>query len=320
MLGWMVTGFVIAGAATWLVLYPPFARDSAIVRIFLSIWFWLTLLPLALFFVAVWIRVDAYGLTAERVLLVASGTWAALLAAIFLVGRGDIRFIPGFAAVVLLAVSIGPWNFVALPVFEQGARLSRLLAIGSDPTSSVSTPKWNEAQRQEARSAISYLMFNDGTGHLDNLLLTHGIVWDESRADPYALMAELGNPMAESVGRSAVSPSIVLLRDPSSPVELTATPYYVGHIYLQGYPALHPSLGLATQLLDSSLVVMREDAELARVDLHPLHFANDGKVFPSRGLDFVVEGRTFRLVGEQVTLTDGAVTYVDAMLFSATAD
>ena len=46
MIGWMVLGFVMAGAATWLVLYPPFLRGRVIVRAFRRSWFWATLIPL----------------------------------------------------------------------------------------------------------------------------------------------------------------------------------------------------------------------------------------------------------------------------------
>ena len=56
MLGWMVLGFVTAGAGAWLVLHPEFLRDSIIVRFFRRWWFWLTIVPLILYFVAVQVR------------------------------------------------------------------------------------------------------------------------------------------------------------------------------------------------------------------------------------------------------------------------
>ncbi len=111
MIGWMVLGFVTIGAATWLVLHPPFVRTRTLVRLFRIWWFWLTLIPLGLFFIAVSIRIEAYGLTDERMLLVTGGIWATMLAVVFLVGRGDIRLIPALAGLILLLVSVGPWNY-----------------------------------------------------------------------------------------------------------------------------------------------------------------------------------------------------------------
>src|SRR5690606_31332160 len=84
LLGWMVLGFVVAGAAAWLVLHPPFLRERPVPRLFRRFWFWLTLIPLVLLAVAIFVRLDAYGLTMERVLVALGGLWAALLAVVFL--------------------------------------------------------------------------------------------------------------------------------------------------------------------------------------------------------------------------------------------
>src|SRR5690606_18803673 len=46
MIGWMVLGFVVTGAGTWLVLHPRFMREKPLVRLFRRLWFWLTLVPL----------------------------------------------------------------------------------------------------------------------------------------------------------------------------------------------------------------------------------------------------------------------------------
>lgn len=84
MLGWMVIGFTIVGAANWLVLHPKFMHSRFLVKYFRNLWFWLTLVPIALYVVAVWVRIDAYGFTSERVGLVAGGLWAAALTLAFI--------------------------------------------------------------------------------------------------------------------------------------------------------------------------------------------------------------------------------------------
>ena len=147
-LGWMVLGFVMAGAATWLVLHPPFVRDGAIVRFFHRTWFWLTLLPLGLFALALYIRIDAYGFTPERLLLVCGGLWAVVLSLTFLARRGDIRMIPGLAGLFLLIASIGPWNLENLPRIQQGLVLDGLLTrLGPNGPSVPPTPGWSPEER-----------------------------------------------------------------------------------------------------------------------------------------------------------------------------
>ena len=155
MIGWMVLGFVVIGAATWLVLHPPFMRTQALVRLFRRWWFWLTLIPLALFFVAISIRIDAYGLTDERMLLAAGGIWAAVLAVIYLLGRGDIRLIPALAGAILLALSVGPWNYADLPVSSQALRLDGVVMnAGADKSASPPRADWNAAEIAQARGII----------------------------------------------------------------------------------------------------------------------------------------------------------------------
>lgn len=324
-LSWMVLSFVIAGAATWLVLYPPFVRESAIVRAFQRLWFWLTLLPLVLFFLAVWVRIDAYGFTPERLVLVWGGVWATLLSLIFLIGRGDIRMIPGLAAVALILMTFGPWNLDNLPRWQQGLRLDLLMSKpGPNGESPAGPAAWTSQETASARSAIEYLAYSgpESRAELARILRVYGHEFAADTADTYAVFTALGIALQEELVRPgpAVAPAIMLLRDQTVPVELTTTPYYIAHVYVQTYPALLPSQGFTTQLVDSALVVARDSVELARTDLQPLLLANDGQRFPSRGVDFAVEGRLFRLVPEQVTLTNNAITYVDAMLFSATAD
>ena len=147
MIGWMVLGFVVAGAATSLVLHPAFMRRRPLVRLFHRAWWWLTVIPLVLFAIAVWVRVDAYGLTSERLMLISGGIWGALLALAFLFGREDIRLIPALAGAILLVFSIGPWSYSAMPNADQGKRLGALLALKADLTASVSSPtSWGESR------------------------------------------------------------------------------------------------------------------------------------------------------------------------------
>ncbi|MGV3490704.1 MAG: DUF4153 domain-containing protein [Devosia sp.] len=232
MIGWMVLGFVVTGAATWLVLHPPFMRGKALTTLFRRVWFWMTLVPLALFFFAVEERVSAYGLTTDRVLLIAGGVWAAVLAALFLLRRGDIRLIPGVAGALLLLISIGPWNYVHLPIAQQGLRLEALLAApGANGVSFP--PEWDAGQVADAGSAMAYLYRTDeGRARLNEALAPHGL--DASVAKgftPTSVMEQLGYDWP--VPRESMV--IRLVRDRASQIDVSATPIYLGQTNLFAY-------------------------------------------------------------------------------------
>lgn len=317
-IGWMVLGFVVAGAATWLVLHAPFLRERGIVRLFRRWWFWLTLIPLALFAIAVWVRVDAYGLTSERMLLIAGGVWAALLAIAFLVGHGDIRLIPALAGVLLLILAIGPWNMVALPHHDQGTRLSRLLADG-DPTSSVAVPDWDAAQLAEARSAILYLNREEhGRQVLARMLLDHGIVHDVADRDVSILMAKLGYPDALAPPESRYTSAA---RDRGSPLDVSPTPYYLGHGQVGGGVIGN---GIAIDVDAGVLVVSRDGAEAARVPLAAWAGRQAADTLADPWIAFAIGSRSFRILVESAAWRGGTtgdgddreVTNVVGSLFS----
>ncbi len=293
-IGWMVLGFVVAGAATWLVLYPPFLDRKPLVRLFRRAWFWLTLIPLALFFLAVWIRVDAYGLTTERLLLVSGGVWGAILSVVFLIGRGDIRLIPALAGGILLVLSFGPWSYLAWPDHDQGARLSRLLSDVKDPTASVATPDWDAEEQARARSAVDYLFGSDhGKQTLERVLLDHGFVWEGSWTDPGLLMRDLGYP------DGAVSQDVVNYapRANDVPVDVSPTPFYIGHQEVWSGAVPRDLLGFNLTLNnEGALEVYRDGTRLSVVDLAGWAAAQRPDQLTTPWIDFTAEGVNFRIV------------------------
>jgi hypothetical protein len=327
-LGWMVMGFVIAGAGTWLVVHPPFARTSRIVRFFRATWFWLTLLPLALFFVAVFQRVDAYGLTEERVLLGWGGVWASLLALAFLLGRDDIRFIPGLAAICLLFATSGPWNLENLPRWQQGMALDLMLSsAGPSGESAGVRPDWTREQAARAAGAINYLGESDaGRRELERVLVLHGFGLDAGGISAPTAIDILGLTNPALVGQPV---HVSLRRDFKTPVDVSATPWFLGKVQVPWSSAATPSVDFALQIEGQRLRVMRNGAEAASADLNPLIAGNGGTALAQSAIDFDLDGRRFRLVADLVSVTKAAdesggnpaVDYIEGALFSSsTAD
>lgn len=321
-IGWMVLGYVVAGAATWLVLHPEFMRERALVRLYRRLWFWLTLIPLALFALAVWVRVDAYGLTTERVLLIAGGVWAALLAAVFLIGRGDIRLIPALAGGLFLVLGVGPWNLVALPDNDQGARLSQLFAAGAaDGTGEA--PIWDAEQAAEARSAISYLNREPhGREVLQRVLLENGITYDANERDIVPLMEKLGypawDPQLQGVGTAQ--------RDLTMGVDVSATPYYLRQV--EAYFSSGMEERLFLRLSDGHLIVRHTNEVLLRLDLADWAARQTDAKLVEPWIDFAVGEQNYRYVVTTATWRDGTgpnadrreVTSLSGELFSDAAE
>ncbi|MCB9993759.1 MAG: DUF4153 domain-containing protein [Hyphomicrobiaceae bacterium] len=316
-LGWMVLAFTITGAANWLVLYPKFMDERRFVRVFKSVWFWLTLLPLALYALATFVRISAYGLTEERYLLIAGGVWALALAVLFLTRRfADIRLIPGLAGLIFLILSFGPWNLINLPESDQLSRLDR--AIPADPTVQNA---WNAEAAAQARGAIGFLNRSD-----------------ESRAKVRALLATHGIEVESGSGWSAWREALHLPSDPiesgwdyanetfdpaSVPVELGDWSVLAGNVSLGPWETnFGPDLTLT--LYGERMIVKRGNAEIASFDLNSwLIVQRPEKVTPP---DFVLEikGVPYRFVGLSASLqfepnADGTqmagVTNLDLLVF-----
>ncbi len=184
-LGWMVLGFSITGAIAWLLVYPSFMREKFMVRLFRFSWFWLTIIPLILLAVALYIRIDAYGLTFLRILLMAGGVWAFLLAVAFLSRKfADIRLMPALAGLLFLILSIGPFNAVYAPLLNQAARLDSAISSAIPLTMSVfeaDEANWSKEDAEKARGAIKYLYFDDdGKKLLGKILAKHGLEYDDN--------------------------------------------------------------------------------------------------------------------------------------------
>lgn len=316
-IGWMVLGYLVTGAATWLVLHPPFMRDKQIVRLFRKFWFWLTIVPLLLYCTAVFIRVDAYGLTSERVLLVAGGAWAGLLTLAFLWRRlADIRLIPALAGIILLIISVGPWNVQNAAVANQSARLkSAMQAVSWTPENN--TPSWDAQNASQAESAFDFLTDQDDNSALSAIFATYGLssdalaALDASSIDMLNLPEELGDgPTHFTLG----------VEGTGSQVDVGATTIYLGDFIV--YPdntSEHANLRFSFDGID--MVVSRAETEIKRISLEPWRSLQGSELITEPLLTFAVEDKNFALIIKYATFErkDALnVTHISGLLFSDT--
>lgn len=299
-LGWMVLGFTITGAANWLLLHPAFMRSRLLVRLFRAYWFYITIIPIALYAVAVWIRIDTYGLTPERLLLVAGGIWATSLTVAFLSKRfADIRLIPAIAAILLLVVSIGPWNMVNSALLNQGQRLQVALETVAW-TAAEPEVEWPLELARQANGAVRYLSRHKGEAILDEIFSPLGVErseWDET---PGKLKEMLHlPPLNEGAWRSGF-----YLTPPTepSPVDIGATPIFVGQVGIYDYKPV--KLGAwELRLSGADLQFWENDIQVKTVNLTDWIASQDiaaGHV-TNPLLTFTVDERKFAVIAQFIS-------------------
>lgn len=118
--GWIVPLFALTGILTFLAT-ASMERLNRVADGFRRVWFFIMLPPVALFVIALWLRVDAYGLTDQRYLAMLAAVWFVAVGAAFAIGgwRSDVRLIPVSLALILGLGAVGPWSLTPMVVKSQ---------------------------------------------------------------------------------------------------------------------------------------------------------------------------------------------------------
>ncbi|MBJ3775235.1 DUF4153 domain-containing protein [Acuticoccus mangrovi] len=128
--GWIVPLFGVAGAASYLAVAGS-AAPGRMGRLFLVSWFPVTIAPLVLYGIALWMRVASAGVTPARYLGVLCGVWLAALAlgALPAGRRFDPRLIVVTLALVLALGAVGPWSLRPVVAKSQADRFVERLDV-----------------------------------------------------------------------------------------------------------------------------------------------------------------------------------------------
>lgn len=124
MVGPLVCGVGGLGVFTLLLLRPAAERPGGRwIALFSRLFFAAVLPALALFFVAVGMRVRQYGFTEERLALFVLGGWLAALSVFALVRKGfALVVVPTSLFAVVMLGTFGPWSVFAFSLRDQVAR------------------------------------------------------------------------------------------------------------------------------------------------------------------------------------------------------
>ena len=206
--GWisyLVSGLAVAGILSLLLVHPDRmgAARNWIDRYALA--FWIAIVPAAaMVLLALWQRVDQYGITERRYLLGAMALWLAATALHAAVTRTrEIKGIPLTLALLGVVTFVGPWSAYAVAERSQVGRLEALLGShgalvdGRVMPDTVAIPY--EAFGQ-AEAVVFYLVEHHGTDGFEGWYAEEGTASDEAAeadATAEADVAAEGEPGAE---------------------------------------------------------------------------------------------------------------------------
>jgi hypothetical protein len=171
-IGWLVSSVAAAGILSLLLLQPIREREENRWVGTYARWFYVALIPsIAMLLLAIWKRIDQYGVTERRYYLVVLSLWLAGIALFYIFRRhGSIKVIPATLGLLAVLTIAGPWGAFAVSERSQVARLEGILeangmlvgGILDAPPAEVSF-----ADRREISAIIRYLSQTHGVAALD---------------------------------------------------------------------------------------------------------------------------------------------------------
>ncbi len=128
-LAYMITGFASVGIVTYLVVWPYWEEGlvNKAADLFMRFFFLILAIPVVMQMVAIFIRINEYGMTENRYLILVAGVWFAFLSIGFAIKKLRLKHIFISLALLLFIVSWGPWGMSAVSTYSQKARLENIL-------------------------------------------------------------------------------------------------------------------------------------------------------------------------------------------------
>jgi hypothetical protein len=172
-IGWLVSGVASAGILALLLVYPVREREENRWVDSYARWFWIVLLPaIVMLWLAIWQRVDQYGVTERRYFLTILSIWLAGIAVYYtLRGSQRIILIPASLCVLALATFAGPWSPYATSRRSQTHRLEEILTRNGmleEGTIRQASTAVDFLDRREINAILRYLLETHGTGSIED--------------------------------------------------------------------------------------------------------------------------------------------------------
>ena len=167
-IGWLVSSVATVGILSLLLTFPIAERaENRWMRTFAR-GFYIALLPsIVMLWLAIWKRIDQYGVTEARYFLAALSLWLAGIAVYYAVTHSrNIKLIPVTLCLVALVTFDGPWSPYSISQRSQVHRLASVLersGILQDGSIRPATGPVDFDDRREISAKIRYLVSTHGT-------------------------------------------------------------------------------------------------------------------------------------------------------------
>lgn len=177
-IGVLVLSYGLIGAVTILFAYPTHNSGGPLTRYFWRYWFAMSVIPVGLLAVAIFLRIDQYGFTSNRYVAWMVVLWLAVFAILFTIRREqrNLRLMVGVLAVFLLLAAFGPWGARGVGarhqtvLLEQVLHKNKMLDKGQVRyISDKDSQGISEADLRQIKSIIWYLQGQDNLNRLEPL-------------------------------------------------------------------------------------------------------------------------------------------------------
>ena len=125
----MITGFILAGIVTYQISWPFVFGGMAnkLLRLLMKHFFTLMIVPVLVLFYAIYLRIDQYGFTEQRYIILIAALWFAFLSLGFAFKKLQLKHITISLAILLFFATWGPWGMKNVSYVSQHNRLEKIL-------------------------------------------------------------------------------------------------------------------------------------------------------------------------------------------------
>lgn len=167
-----ILGLSFIGMLTYAMSYGDIERFDAFKKKFFTAFFALLLPLVGVLFIAIGLRIQAYGLTIHRCLVIVGGVWLAMTAVYVLVrAKRPLPFMVYSGAFLVCFSLVGPWNVFRISLSNQVRHLERTLTeFGILVDEKIAAPQepWQVSREahDSIRSSIRYIVAQGGADRI----------------------------------------------------------------------------------------------------------------------------------------------------------
>jgi hypothetical protein len=208
-IGWLVSSVAAAGIFSLLLVHPVAERaENRWMRTYAR-GFYIAIFPsIVMLWLAIYQRVDQYGITEPRYFLTILSVWLAGIAVYHAITRSrDIRIIPASLCVGALLTFAGPWGAYRVSESSQVNRLEQLLRSNDILENEIIRPASGPVgytEQREINAIVRYLTGTHGTGAIahwfNSLLTTADTLGEGTRPSPQREVEERTQLIAGLLG------------------------------------------------------------------------------------------------------------------------